>query len=316
MTPFIITAAAGQSRHKLLLAKMDHEDWADDPFTPQCNVVRYTENATNPWFEFSVAMDVASATRYRYPDRDREIMVALSSEGFVGFFGKEEGFFEKIPQAGLFAKDALKRGYLSGIQQIGEHLYACGDGLQVYKRLGRDQWIDISAGIPSSPNGELILLKDLNGPNEHSLYLIGWDGFGYWRGADNWINLSFPSSSRLNEIHIDDEKTIWICGNRGVLLRGNYRDGFSNVTPEGTSDDFLSISRFGDLIYLATSSGLRAFDGQRIFAPTTDLVPEIKDGQMVDAVDGVLWAVGYRDIVRFDGQRWERFDLPGNPPIR
>ncbi len=37
---------------------------------------------------------------------------------------------------------------------------------------------------------------------------------------------------------------------------------------------------------------------------------------MIEAVDGVLWVMGTKDLLRFDGQRWERIAFPGNDPVR
>jgi hypothetical protein len=34
--------------------------------------------------------------------------------------------------------------------------------------------------------------------------------------------------------------------------------------------------------------------------------------QAVDAVDGVLWSIGPKDIARFDGQMWERIHNDDN----
>ena len=46
----------------------------------------------------------------------------------------------------------------------------------------------------------------------------------------------------------------------------------------------------------------------------TGLTPEMGDIAFVQAVDGVLWAVGPRELLRFDGTRWERFVHPMHVP--
>lgn len=60
---------------------------------------------------------------------------ALCEEGRILFTGG--GYTtEEIPGAGVNRSDSVGWGYLSDIQQIGDHLYACGYSGQVYKRWG------------------------------------------------------------------------------------------------------------------------------------------------------------------------------------
>src|SRR4051812_38516538 len=110
--PLIITTASPYSRAILLVTTMERRNWDRDPFEPQTKVVYFVETRPEPWSESEVSTNIVAVTRYRYPDRDRRIQVALAAEGHVGFFGKEEGFYEKIPGAGLHADDAKGWGYM------------------------------------------------------------------------------------------------------------------------------------------------------------------------------------------------------------
>jgi hypothetical protein len=311
--PLIITTASPYSKAILLVTTMERRAWNLDPFEPSSKVAYFVENRPERWSQSEVATNIMSVTRYRYPDRDREIQVALSAEGHVGFFGKEEGFYEKILGAGLHADDANGWGYMNAIRQIGPHLYACGQSGQVYMRDAPGRWDHLDAGVLGLRDD---IFEDVNGPHEESIYLIGQNGAAYWKGTGRFRELALPVSSWLKQIYVEDEKTIWICGSRGTLFRGNHADGFSEVAPDSSDETFLSMARFEGRLYLAAASGLYVFDGGCISKVRTSREPDLIDGHVVDAVDGVLWSVGYRDIARFDGQRWERFDLPGNPPIR
>jgi hypothetical protein len=161
-----------------------------------------------------------------------------------------------------------------------------------------------------------VIFEDVNGPHEESIYLVGQNGAAYWKGTGRFEELALPTSAWLQQIYVEDDKTVWICGKAGTLLRGNHSDGFREVAPDGSDETFLSMTRFGGRLYLAAASGLYLLDEGCISKVRTSLEPDLNDGHVVDAVDGVLWSVGYRDIARFDGHRWQRFDLPGNPSIR
>jgi hypothetical protein len=309
IAPLIITTASAYSKQILLVTTMERRTWNTDPFAPETKVAYFVETRPNCWSESESHANIVSVTRYKYPERDRQILVALTAEGHVGFFGKEEGFYEKIPGAGLYADDAEGRGYMGAIRQIGDRLYACGRG-QLYLREAPARWERVEAVVKD------VVYEDVNGPNEKSIYLVGQTGVAHWNGTDRFEELATPSSSWLQRIYVQDEKTIWICGARGTLLLGNHVDGFRDVAPGSSSERLLSVARFEERLYLASHTGLHVLDGEHIRKVSTSLVPDLVDGHIVDVIDGVLWSVGYRDIARFDGRRWERVDLPGNPPIR
>jgi hypothetical protein len=71
---------------------------------------------------------------------------------------------------------------------------------------------------------------------------------------------------------------------------------------------------FEGRLYLAGALGLWVLDGDRVEKVRTSLRPELSGRHVLDAVDGTLWFIGYRDIARFDGRRWERLLLPANTP--
>ena len=102
------------------------------------------------------------------------------------------------------------------------------------------------------------------------------------------------------------ENTIVICGHNGTLLRGNHRDGFTDISPIANSESFTGISIYDDTIYLAHEDGLCLVEGTSIENVQTGLRPELTDGCRLFAIDGVLWSVGYHEIARLSEGRWER----------
>ena len=312
--PLMVTTASAYSRTILLVATMERRVFDADPFAPESKVVYFNEAAAEPWGKPNeVTTNIASVTRFRYPDRDRQIQVVLCAEGHVGFFGKEEGFYEKIAGAGLHAEDARGYGYMNMIRQIGAPLYACGGGGQIYKRVAPGDWRSVDEAMLAA--GRDLIFEDVNGPHEESLYLVGQRGSAYWKGKGPFQDMGLPTSVWLNRILVEDEKNVWICGDKGTLLRGNHIDGFREAAPAG-GETFLSMAQFEGRIYLASATGLYVLERGRISRVRATLEPELYDAHILDAVDGVLWSIGYRDIARFDGRVWQRLDLPGNPPIR
>ena len=99
---------------------------------------------------------------------------------------------------------------------------------------------------------------------------------------------------------------------------GNARDGFRTMNPRSTQL-FGSVTKFQNMLYLGSNLGLFQFDldrQDRVFRKVrTGLQPELQDANIADVADDVLWSVGPKDIVRFDGTKWERFHHPDNQKI-
>lgn len=254
----------------------------------------------------------------------------LSEEGHVEFYGEHQPRVEKIPGAGIWSEDAVNWGYEADIQQIGEHLYVCGYRGQVYKRRGPNDWVHMDEGLlqpPGTPQAENIALSAINGPHENAIYAVGYQhaewlparGF-FWNGSA-WRRLELPEvAERLTNLYIESETRIWMCGSNGTVLLGNAQDGFQSLSTVEDNQLFLSLCKYRDIIFLGSNLGLFAYDpadhGAGIRKVVTGLKPEIQDANIVDAVDQVLWSIGPKDIVRYDGEKWERIDHPDNPPIR
>lgn len=296
---------------------------AFDAYEPFTRVFIYDEDDQDLWHFYTEECIIIDIGGWRNPVTGLKALITMSDEGEVVFLD-DEPVVEKIPGAGVFSEGAKGWGYMRTVRQIGTHLYAVGGAGQVYKRFGRDRWDHMDEGVLQAPAVEdRLLLADIHGLAEDDIYICGGipGAYGYegrlyhWDGV-SWTPLPVPTTERLTKIYPDDAGMFWICGANGTLLRGDRRQGFIDVSTVDDNQLFTSIARFNDQIYLASNLGLFAFDGKRINEVRTGLTPELQDASVVNAVDGVLWSVGTKDIARFDGRTWERIDFPDNPPIR
>ena len=216
---------------------------------------------------------------------------------------------------------------MSCLKQIGQHLYAAGGAGQVYRRLGPDQWVHMDDGLLQAPDvSERLLPRAIDGPHESAIYLLGSVSAAglppflcFWNGQ-HWTRLPLPEvAERLTGIHVESESRIWLCGANGTLLLGNDADGFKSLSTVDDNQLFLSVTLFQGRAYLGSNLGLFVYDPAQpssgIQPVITGLTPELQDTNIVDAVDGVLWSIGPKDIARFDGKTWERIHHPDNPRI-
>lgn len=302
---------------------------AHDPSEPYSRVYTRNERAPALWTFSQHGFLIPSVCVWRDPAAaGRRIFVGLSENGEVAFLGPTPAL-ERIPDAGLLPGFSKGYGYLNDIQQIGGHLYACGHSGQIYRRNGADDWAHMDDGVlqPSGLTGGQYFAETINGPHERAIYVAGSlntpgnpPRADFWDGR-RWRALALPpNAGRITNLFVESEERIWMCGAEGTLLAGNAHEGFRTMNPLGTRQLLLSVTKFRDMLYLGSNVGLLRCDpsGQNAaFRPVrTSLRPEIQDANIVDAVDDVLWSLGPKDIVRYDGATWERFDHPDNPPIR
>ena len=98
-----------------------------------------------------------------------------------------------------------------------------------------------------------------------------------------------------------------------MLIKGRDRN-FEVVLELGQEPRFASLAWFEERLYLGSSSGphaLYVLENGEAAVVRTGLSPEPEDAHTIEAVDGALWVIGMKDLVRFDGRRWERIPVPG-----
>jgi hypothetical protein len=159
----------------------------------------------------------------------------------------------------------------------------------------------------------------VDGPSEDEIYVCGAHGtILVWDGS-SFETLPPMTEATYVDIFVESADRIWISGRKGTLVRGNRRDGFNPVAVTARQQLFSKMTWYDGKLYLASGAnprGLFAYHRARIDQVWSGLTPDILDAHTVDSMDGVLWVVGSKDILRFDGKRWERIDHPDNPPIR
>jgi hypothetical protein len=270
----------------------------------------------------------------------------LSREGDVNIYGpggKPDHTFQ-IPEAGVFSDHATGLGYVNRIRAIGASLYVCGQSRQVWrfewdgKSLNRGRWVDAAGPMRQpplpEPEGELegdaldawleahdaIDLVDIDGPAENDLYAVGDEAWHF--DGRRWTQLDLPTDEPLAGIKVLDADRIVFVGHNGTLLLGSAKRGFTELSSADDNQNFTGVEWFEGKLYLASNQGLFVYDTappqheRRIERCNTALQPELQDAHQLEALGGVLWSFGFKDLAWFDGRDWTRVDHPDNPPIR
>lgn len=216
--------------------------------------------------------------------------------------------------------------HLKQIRQIGDDLYVVGSQGQVYRR-HQNGWVafnqglevpDLNAllarGIPTSEALDKTMgvldLESIDGTSPTDLYAVGSRGGVYFRGADRWTQINKITNVNLHRVRVLDSNTVYVVGDRGTVLKGNARQGFS-VIETNIGDDLWGLEWFNGHLYVGgKSKGLFRYDGQALQKVTP--LPDF-ECHTLHAYAGQLLALGSKHVYLTDDAKiWKFLQNPDN----
>lgn len=205
--------------------------------------------------------------------------------------------------------------HLQQIIQIGDDLYVVGSSSQVYRRHD-DAWHIFNQGLEEVPTAVFLkqgktlseavmlsqkttaMLHSIDGSAENNLFAVGYGGSIYHKGDGPWVKLDDVTNTNLHRVKYVDEDTVYIAGDKGILLKGNSK-GF-HVVQTGINDDLWGLEWFNNKLYIGTTrNGIYEFDGKNfhkiLTAPKNDF-----ECHTLNAYGGQMLALGSKDIFLTD----------------
>lgn len=260
------------------------------------------------WYRHDRNWDIKSVCVYH--NRDRRESCALSIQGDVEFQWAGGGErIEKIIGAGTLDG----RGAMMQIKEVGGSLLACGYGGQIYERR-ESGWNDIAEGLRALDGGKKALdICSIDGESSHDLYAVGFGGRIFHRKGEFWSELDSPTTENLERV-VWHEGRMYACGKSGVVVMGDS-SGFTCIPPGEEGDDFWGITVFDGVVYLSALSGVYMVKGSKIVKVDMSLSTNA-GSYRIDSCEGALWSFGSKNILCFDGKKWERITHPDNSDIR
>ena len=284
------------------------------------------QDAETPWVHHDLPdwKVVSTCVVEKTADAPRKY-AALSEHGEIEFTWPGGSSLESIEGAGLKRTSLPIYGYVSAIREIAGALYVCGSGGQVYRRENKS-WRHIADSLKSpaaAPQpGDTEALKnfgqhdfaDIAGYSDTDLYVVGGSGEIYHFNGKAWTRCASPSVELLNSVCCAEGNQVWVCGFNGTLLRGNAGNGFKDMSGYDDNQIFSSLALVNGIVYLASNEGLFSYNEKsaKIEAVSTLIEQDADDPNVLTARDGVLWSIGYKTIMFFDGNVWTRVNHPDN----
>ncbi|MDK4706497.1 hypothetical protein PH562_29945 [Rhizobium sp. CNPSo 4062] len=258
-------------------------------YQPDARAYQYRHQADlgEYWYYENFPLSVQDVVYFTDHNSSQSYFVLLSAEGDVYHFASPDRFQERIVGAGTTADDSKFYGKLLKISQIGEQLYACGAGGQIYARYGRNDWKLLTdrvlydrvadennlaneepeAMTPAwfewvqkralNPVARQVVFYDIKGLSEDAIYLCGTERtkpiLCFWDGRElHELNVPLTEAA-LTGIHIENAESVWICGREGVILHGSRNRGFAPVNADTRLNLFHSITSYRGKLVLPAS---------------------------------------------------------------
>jgi hypothetical protein len=91
------------------------------------------------------------------------------------------------------------------------------------------------------------------------------------------------------------------------MLWNGRHDHWGIVNHKNVIDDIWGLAWFNDKLYLSTTTAVYTLEGDRLeFVDMGDDQPNTCFH--LSAADGVLWSIGAKDVMSYDGKKWTRID--------
>jgi hypothetical protein len=224
-----------------------------------------------------------------------ERYLALGVNGEVRRMGGGEQGDEHIPvRAPMRSIRGIARGYACAV----------GTDRQVYLRQGNGQWncIDASARWGGGTDEETVTFRSVDGFGANEIYVVG-DCGEIWRyDGHRFHPVLSGTESDLYQVRCADDGWVYVCGADGTLLCGRG-EHFKRIASGQVRDTLSGLESFDGKMFLATDSALFLLDGKSL-RPIDFDGAHPRDCGALSAADGLLWSIGQKDVMAFDGQRW------------
>lgn len=292
-----LSIATGVVRHSdLCYLIATHDQATSEGYSDSILFTLYRETlyaGVVPWLACSGTVCHIPAERY----------LMLGSHGSVEASGGGTKNEEAIANCGV---DPRKRGPLREIRGIANgRAYAVGTCRQAYVREDENLWrcIDQSAQI-----GDTLItdtsFESIDGFNEQEIYTVGWEGEIWKYDGSLFSQQNSPTNLALYKVRCAADGFAYACGQLGTLLRGRDNQ-WEIIEHESTTEDLW---------------GMEFFDGQ-LYVSSTRFVYQLLDGKLkpvdfgdeivrtcyhLSAANGIMWSIGSKDVMEFDGLNWKR----------
>ncbi len=210
-------------------------------------------------------------------------------------------------------------GPLKGLRRIGDSLFAYGMRRQIFRLIGQNQWVLCDKGFPylnksEDPDDRLARIRRITdgmgsieaiaGHNAEDFYAVGIKGEIWHYDGNSWLAEDSPTNHNLYDITLSPDGDYYICGQKGIVLKGRNKR-WEPIEFIGSGEpDFYSVGWFNERLYVADGESLQVLKDD-----TLELVdlgePEVVPSHQIHVNDSMLLSVAGKEVyLTADGKNW------------
>lgn len=195
------------------------------------------------------------------------------------------------------------QGVIRDLRAVGQHLYACGMGRQVYRREGPGLWKAHHGDMVLPPDSLTMAgLNAIDGLSEDDLYAVGFLGEIWHYGGAGWRQLESPTNVILHRVRNVRKGVTYACGQMGVVLRGSNLL-WELLAHNSTDEDLWGMEWFQERLYVASSTAVYVLGEDSLLRRVSP--PGVSCGHL-HANDDVMWSFGGRYLMSTtNGTDWQ-----------
>jgi hypothetical protein len=190
-------------------------------------------------------------------------------------------------------------GDIRSVRSVAGKAYAVGGTGWAFRLDKLAGWTLIDGALPTTFD-----IESIDGFGHADLYAAGYRG-EVWHFDDRlWSKCETPTNANLNVVRCAENGAVYAAGRGGFLMRG---DGTSweVLDHDATTDDIWDLAWFNGSLYVSTLAALYRLDGGNLVAVKFGSNAP-KSFYHLSVAPGVMWSIGARDVMSFDGKRWTR----------
>jgi hypothetical protein len=254
------------------------------------------------WYHIELKWACTGACVVKVP---KEQGVAIGGDGDAYVTGQKDDHPEEVRDGKISPEN---RGTLQCVRAIEGKAYAAGMDRQVYRRDAPNKWVCIDESMrPPKESKEVLGFEGIDGFSEKEIYAVGWKGEIWMYDGKKWKQIDSPTNLVLTGVCCAGDGNVYATGRRGLLLKGR-KNKWQVIKHDSTKQDLWGMAWYNDELYLSSL--------EQVFVLRKDELEPIviaEDKPKVScyhlsAADGVLWSIGPKDVMAFDGKDWTRID--------
>ncbi len=293
---------------------------------PNIKLIRFYRDE-NTQFSGEVLDDIKIISYIVGLDNESSLWVTSAGNVFYLDKNKELSDFESdIPGIGIGSKFGYKS--IKGLDKVGSNVYAAADARHVFKRIGKDDWVDITTNLDRSDiinkKGDdwnfyaksAIGFECVGGVSENDMYAAGEDGDCWYYDGNEWSRVDLPTNEDVYKIVAINSDLLYMACSSGVLLEGS-KDKWRVIKYPGNGENFYEMVKFKNTIYVSTVYHMYQLSGgelEKCLPSSQNHEIELFCYQSLSANEDIMLMCGKSSVAIFDGEFWLPF-APNGPIV-